>query len=447
MNKVKQKDLLLYSGLIILGLAAPFLFPGFKVQLTILCVLIVLAMTWNLQGGEMGYNTFGNILFYGLGMYLTASVQVGMFFPLAEWTESGGEKTFVHTTSQYFQGMGVGLLVAALVPTIIAGAIGYAILGLRGHYFAICTLGLGIAAGEIAGGIEIIGAGQGFTTPPFPKDIVDPGARGDFFLLLSFVLLIGTFVFIKWIYGSRFKLILNAIRDNEDKAEAMGIQTMKYKIVGWMVSAFFAGLAGGIMGGLIGYIDSTDVAFDGREMGVFMVLMAILGGKGTLWGPVIGATLFHFLKEGFWTLILGWQYVALGVLIVVIVIYFPEGLMGWLREKYPERFGEVIDEKDRKAQVEIKMSILEVKNVSKSFGGVQANVDISVSVEQGSIVGLIGPNGSGKTTLFNSIVGTHPIDQGSIIFDNTEVSEMPVPAVAKLGLLRTFQQTKNLFKT
>ena len=88
------------------------------------------------------------------------------------------------------------------------------------------------------------------------------------------------------------------------------------------------------------------------------------------------------------------------------------------------------------------MSLLEVKNVSKSFGGVKANVDISVSVEPGSIVGLIGPNGSGKTTLFNSIVGTHPIDQGSIVFDNTEVSEMPVPAVAKLGLLRTFQQTR-----
>ena len=106
--------------------------------------------------------------------------------------------------------------------------------------------------------------------------------------------------------------------------------------------------------GLIGYIDSTDVAFDGREMGVFMVLMAILGGKGTLWGPIIGATLFHFFKAGLWTFILGWQYVELGVLIVVIVVYFPEGLMGWLREKYPERFGEVIDEKDRKAQVELK---------------------------------------------------------------------------------------------
>ena len=88
------------------------------------------------------------------------------------------------------------------------------------------------------------------------------------------------------------------------------------------------------------------------------------------------------------------------------------------------------------------MSILDVTGVSKSFGGVKANVDISMSVEQGSIVGLIGPNGSGKTTLFNSIVGTYPIDKGSIKFDGTEVSELPVPVVAKLGLLRTFQQTR-----
>ena len=88
------------------------------------------------------------------------------------------------------------------------------------------------------------------------------------------------------------------------------------------------------------------------------------------------------------------------------------------------------------------MSILEVKNVSKFFGGVKANVDISMSVEKGKIVGLIGPNGSGKTTLFNSIVGTYPIDQGSIKFNDKEVSELPVPVIAKLGLLRTFQQTR-----
>ena len=86
--------------------------------------------------------------------------------------------------------------------------------------------------------------------------------------------------------------------------------------------------------------------------------------------------------------------------------------------------------------------VLSVDQVYKYFGGVRANENISMQVEQGSIVGLIGPNGSGKTTLFNSIVGTHPIDKGSIKFENKEVSTLPVPVIAKLGLLRTFQQTR-----
>ena len=89
--------------------------------------------------------------------------------------------------------MAAGLVVAAIVPTIVAGLIGYAILGLRGHYFAICTLGLGVAAGEISGGIEIIGAGQGFTTPPFPN-VGGLEARGEFFYFLSFFALVFTFI-------------------------------------------------------------------------------------------------------------------------------------------------------------------------------------------------------------------------------------------------------------
>ena len=87
-------------------------------------------------------------------------------------------------------------------------------------------------------------------------------------------------------------------------------------------------------------------------------------------------------------------------------------------------------------------TILEVDKVYKYFGGVKANENISLTVDQGTIVGLIGPNGSGKTTLFNSIVGTHPVDKGSINFDGQEVSSLPVPVIAKLGLLRTFQQTR-----
>ena len=347
----KENKTYFFSGIILFLLLAPFIFSAFKVQLSFMLILILLAMTWDVQGGQMGYNTFGNILFFGVGMYLCASIQIGMFFPLAEWTESGGEKTFVHSTDQYFQGLFVGLIFAGLIPPIIAGLIGYGILGLRGHYFAICTLGLGIAAGELAGGIELIGAGQGMTTPPFPKGLGSLELRGQVFYFLCLALLVFTFITLRWLYSTRFGLVLNAIRDNEDKAEAMGIYTMRYKISGWMISAFFVGIAGGLVGNIVGYIEPIEVAFDGREMGVFMVLMTILGGKGTLWGPIIGATAFHIFKESFWSMFLGWQYVALGVLIIVIVIYFPEGIMGYLREKYPEKFGEVVDEKDRKAQV------------------------------------------------------------------------------------------------
>lgn len=88
------------------------------------------------------------------------------------------------------------------------------------------------------------------------------------------------------------------------------------------------------------------------------------------------------------------------------------------------------------------MSLLEVKSVSKSFGGVRANQSISMTVPEGSIIGLIGPNGSGKTTLFNSVVGYHPIDEGEIKFEGQEISKLRVPDIARLGMLRTFQQTR-----
>ena len=99
-----RKNTFLYCGLLIFGLVGAFLFPAFKLQLSFLYILIVLAMTWDVQGGQMGYNTFGNILFFGIGMYVASSTQIAMFFSLAEWTDAGGEKTFVHTIPQFFQG-------------------------------------------------------------------------------------------------------------------------------------------------------------------------------------------------------------------------------------------------------------------------------------------------------------------------------------------------------
>jgi len=94
---------------------------------------------------------------------------------------------------------------------------------------------------------------------------------------------------------------------------------------------------------MIGFIDPREVAFAGQTFGVWMVLMAILGGKGTLAGPIVGAVLFHVTQEIFWTYFLGWQRVALGLLIVVIVVFFPQGILGFARERWPERFGHRVD--------------------------------------------------------------------------------------------------------
>ncbi len=318
------------------GIAAPLAFPAFTIQFAFLWVMVVFAMTWDVTGGQMGYNSFGNVVFFGLGMYVCAVVQVAPFTDLAEYTSAAGTQDIGLSETQYYGGLAVGLPVAGVAALCVAMVLGSGILGLRGHYFAICTLGLGIAAGEIAAGIDLIGAGSGMVTPLYPGEI---GGRQRFFYYLCFALAIIVSVVLRWVYSGRFGLALNAIRDDEDKAEAMGLRTTRYKTIAWSISAFFLGIVGGLVGNIVGYIDPTEVAFAAATFGVWMVLMAILGGKGTIWGPVIGATIFHVTQEIFWTFLLGWQRVALGLFIVLIVIFFPKGVIGWLREKYPERFG------------------------------------------------------------------------------------------------------------
>jgi branched-chain amino acid transport system permease protein len=313
--------LLLYGGLAALALSAPALAPNFRTQLAFLWVMIVFSLTWDLLGGQMGYNSFGNIVFFGIGMYACAVMQRD--FGLGYYTA-------------LFTGMGVGATLAVAV----AALVGSAILGLRGQYFAIGTLGLGVAAGEFASGWDYLGAGSGMVTPLYPGVA---GTRETFFYYVTLAIAALTVPVLRRLYSGQFGLTINAIRDDEDKAEALGMRTTRYKTTAWCVSAFFLGLTGGAVGNMIGFIDPRDVAFAGSTYGVWMVLMAILGGKGTLWGPVIGAVIFHVMQEFFWTYFLGWQRVAMGLLIVLTVIFFPLGILGWARERWPERFGHRIE--------------------------------------------------------------------------------------------------------
>jgi len=322
------------------GVAAPFLFPSYLQQTATLWLFVVFALTWDLGGGQMGYNSFGNVVFIGVGMYACAVTQVGLYYSVGAYTAArGGGTEFVFAMPQYLSGLAVGLVAAAVLAVVTALVLGSLVLGMRGHYFAICTLGLGVAGGELAAGWEWIGAGSGMTAPTAP-DTLDVNS---FYYYLSFILAVITFFAMRWLLSTRFGLAINAIRDDEDKAEAMGLPTTRLKVTAWMFAALFLGVAGGIYGNMTRFIDPNDTAFAGATIGVWMVLMAILGGKGTLWGPVIGAAVFQVFKEVFWTYLLGSQRIALGLLIVLIVVFFPQGILGFLRERFPAVFGHTVE--------------------------------------------------------------------------------------------------------
>jgi branched-chain amino acid transport system permease protein len=331
-----------YAAIVAVGIMAPILMPAYQAQLSELWLFVVFALTWDLVGGQMGYNSFGNVLFVGVGTYACAVVQIGLIYSVAQYSAAeGGQGTiFTFNVPQYLTGLALGLPTGAVVAGLVAIFFGSIVLGMRGHYFAICTLGLGVAAGQIFAGWEWVGAGSGLSSPNAPVKL---GNVNEMLYYLAFILAVITFVVIRWLLSTRFGLALNAIRDDEDKAEAMGLPTKRIKVVAWCVAAILLGLSGGILGNLKRFIDPLDVAFAGETYGVWMVLMAILGGKGTIWGPVIGAAVFQVLKEVFWIYLFGWQRVALGLMIVLIVVFFPQGILGWAREKFPEMFGHRVD--------------------------------------------------------------------------------------------------------
>ena len=338
---MNARQIALQLIIVVAGIAAPLLFPAYIFQIALLWIMILFALTWDIMGGQMGYNSLGNIFFFGIGMYICAVVQVGLYYDVAEYTSAYGAIVVDISAPQYFRGLFLGIIAAAVGSALFAIVLSWILFGLRGPYFAIGTLGVALAAGELIGAWEYVGGGGGIALPVYPGE---PDARGLFFYTLCMVSAIAVFVFLKWLYSTRFGLAINAIRDDEDKAEAMGVHTKRYKTVAWSISAFFLGISGALFGNMIGFIEPLEVAFPTVTFGIFMVAMTLLGGKGTIWGPVIGATLFHVLKEVTWTYLLGWQWIALGLLIIINVVYFQQGILGWLRDKKPEWFGVTVDE-------------------------------------------------------------------------------------------------------
>jgi branched-chain amino acid transport system permease protein len=259
-----------------------------------LLLVAVLAQAWNILGGFTGYASFGNSTFYGLGVYGTAIAMAQFALPF--W---------------------VGLLLGAALAVAVALLIGLPILRLRGPYFAIATLGLSAALSALVANLDIAGRNIGLILPLTRNDAL--------FYEAMLTLLLAATLTVAWIASSRFGMGLIAIREDEDAAAVMGVNTTLYKIAALLLSAFFSAVAGGIYAYYITFIDPAS-AFD-PKLNVQMVIMTVFGGPGTVLGPVLGAFILFAIYQTLASSISTAAALFFGIVIILAVIFMPKGLI------------------------------------------------------------------------------------------------------------------------
>jgi branched-chain amino acid transport system permease protein len=258
---------------------------------------VVLALSWNIISGFTGYTSFGHVAFYGIGAYACAIL-----------------------VSDYGWHWIPTLAVGAVVAALIAVVIGYPVLRLKGPYFAIAMLGAAEGTRVVATVWDsLTHGGLGISLPSAETSFE------TYYAMLVLVLL--TIVVAYGVGHSRFGVRLNAIREDEVAAEALGINATLYKLAAFVLSAVFPAVAGGIQAYKVLYIDPPSVFF--VQITIAMALMSMLGGKGTVIGPIVGAALLYTAQELTWVNFPTAHLIAYGLFIVLVARFMPRGLVGF----------------------------------------------------------------------------------------------------------------------
>ncbi|MDH3309980.1 MAG: branched-chain amino acid ABC transporter permease [Gammaproteobacteria bacterium] len=304
-----QRSISFWAGTVLVGLAllAPFgvneYYQSFLLQVFL---VIALAQAWNLISGMTGYVSFGHAAFFGVGAY-TGALFLTWGYP---WWIA------------IFNGAGIAALIA--VP------LGFLTLRLRGPYFAIAMLGLN-EVGRIVATLWV-SVTKGGTGLPLPPSLL-PSLDITYFMMLSLAL--GATLLIAWVHRSRFGLELRAIREDEEAAEMVGVNTTRNKVTAFVLSALIPGAVGAVYAMYTSYINPAS-AFDPAR-NIEMIVVVLFGGSGTVWGPIIGAATVMFLREMLWAQFPAAHLAALGVLLLIVVLYLPGGLVSIVRERHRER--------------------------------------------------------------------------------------------------------------
>ncbi len=396
-------------------------------------VFAIGAVGLNIITGYAGYISLGQGAFIGIGAYVVG-ICVG---------DIGGSPW-------------VWVPVAGVVAGAMAALLGVVAMRARGHSFVILTIAFLFLIQLLATNWNELTNGTGGITLPVPTWSVEYQYWPFYYSLLG--LLAVSLAMSWWIRRNKFGMGLVAIREDEDKAATVGVSTPTYKILAFAASAVFVGMAGGVYGYYIAFIDPLGMF--NILLSVQIILSLLLGGRATLWGPVLGAFIIEWLNETTNNEFGGGnaRLLIFGGLLGLVVLFLPKGIVPtashWI-ERWRSRgkaglAGERltgIDLREREAPQPSAPPpdaepLLEVKGLEKHFGGVRAVDGASFAVPEGSITALIGPNGSGKTTVFNLIGGTMAPDAGEVWFDGRRIDGKPPWQRAHLGIGRTFQITR-----
>jgi branched-chain amino acid transport system permease protein len=396
--------------------------------LTLVFLWAAMGLAWNIISGYAGQISFGHQAFFGIGAYVT--VLLAAKLGITPW---------------------LGMLAGAVVAVLAALLIGTPTFRLAGIYFGLATLAYPLIFRIVMDylGYQEVAIPMVRDRPALFMQFTEPRS----FDLLALALLAATLVLSRLIEGSRLGYSLRAIKENEQAALAMGVDAFRCKMAAYALSAAPAALAGAIYSHAILFVVTPEAVF-GVLVIVQTLVVCLVGGVGTLWGPVIGAAIMipvsEILDSTVGDQLPGIQGVVYGAALMGIMMFAPEGLFWRVGRRRPGAavsapaaptavIATAADASPPRAATAAGAVALDVRGVSKAFLGLQALTDVTFDVRDGEILGIIGPNGAGKTTLFNVLNGFLLPERGEIRWQGEPITGLSPHLVCRRGIGRTFQ--------
>jgi branched-chain amino acid transport system permease protein len=439
-RRSRRGDVLGIGLLAVLLLALPAVAPPSLINVGVYALIYALAaLGLSLLMGLAGQVSLGQAGFFAIGAYTQAVL-----------------------VTEY----GVSALPASVVAVAVTMAaallVGLPLLRLRGHFLALATLGFGVIVAVLATESDFLGATSGIFGIPKPEmNNRLYNSPTEYYLLLAPVVLLGLWL-ARNIVESRIGRALGAVNDSEVAAESLGVDTFRLRVQVFVLSAAYASVAGTAFAHWLGVVNPNAANF---PLSVKFLLMAVLGGVGSVYGAVVGAFAVEGLDDGLRRLIpellpgaVGEvQLIGFGILLTAIMIFLPGGLHQlWTgaRQRFakrgddagggpagerPDQVGDDVPLLAREGRPAPGTPLLEVRGLTKRFGGVTAVDGLDLTVCAGEIVALIGPNGAGKTTAFNMISGAVVPTAGTVTMAGTRVEGRKPHVFARAGATRTFQ--------